>query len=174
MRPQVGVLLLGQLEHEVFGKPVPIAPSLLVEPLDGDLVESGKVGVEHDPVPAKQQNQALHALQPHSLTLHHGSASRPHEGESQRDAGQERSVPTSCSCELSRSAIDGDPRSESQRLAEDLLEGHLCQVVDERNSPPNWVRNSRADRSSARTSATSATTPSRLPRPLIVSPPRKP
>ena len=53
MRLQVGPLLGGEQKSEVFREPLGVALDLLIEALDGDAIEGGKIGVEQDGLAAE-------------------------------------------------------------------------------------------------------------------------
>ena len=46
-------LLRGELEDKILGKPPVVPADGLVEGLGADLVELGKIGIEHDLLPAE-------------------------------------------------------------------------------------------------------------------------
>ena len=59
----LGFLFGGDLEHEIFREPVAVAVAvavdLLVQPLGGNSVKLGQVGVEHNPLAAKPQDSVF-------------------------------------------------------------------------------------------------------------------
>ena len=67
MQPQVGKLLLIELEHEIWWKPCQIAIDLLVKPLGGLAVERCQIGIEHHALASNQVN----ALGDVTLTFSH-------------------------------------------------------------------------------------------------------
>jgi hypothetical protein len=48
----------GEPEHEIFRKARDVALDLLVQALGGDAVESGKLGIENDPLAAQDEDRA--------------------------------------------------------------------------------------------------------------------
>src|SRR5437588_7899329 len=59
LRPPILELLLGQLEHEIFGEPSEVSPHLFIQPLGGNPIQIGKVTVQHDFMATNHQNRVL-------------------------------------------------------------------------------------------------------------------
>jgi hypothetical protein len=55
----------GELEHEIRGEAVEVAPDLLVEALGGDAVEGGELGIQEHALAAQDEDGAGDVLDRH-------------------------------------------------------------------------------------------------------------
>ena len=65
MRPQSGGLGGGELEHEIRGEAVEVAPDLLVEALGGNTVEGGEFGIQEHALAAQDEDGAGDVMNRH-------------------------------------------------------------------------------------------------------------
>ncbi len=65
MRPQSGGFRGGELEHEIRGEAVEVAPDLLVEALGGDAVEAGEFDIQEHALAAQDEDGAGDVMSRH-------------------------------------------------------------------------------------------------------------
>ena len=59
MRPQLGVLLPGELESKICGEPRFVPAHLLIQALCCDAVDRGKIGIKDYPLTSDREDERL-------------------------------------------------------------------------------------------------------------------